>query len=207
MYPTSQRFSLLASSSHSSSWLAPQRYLAYYQIHCAIMMSSNSTDGDSFCSGPGYVMNSGFQLSKGGYCLMFLFQSAVIDTAGKYVACLFLTLLMGMTEELLRISRTILSQQGNIHFRKLPQTTFDIMLSLLYALQMIFAYWLMLLVMMYEYVVFIFVILGLTIGNFVATRIQRSYLGAQAELLSVSGSPCCGDGGACQSSQRTPLRP
>ena len=155
---------------------------------------TSQSQADPFCYGPGYVMNSGFQLSKGGYCMLFLFQDAVVATATKYGFALVGTLLFGIVVEMLRLCGAYVSQRRLPWLAGLGPTAIDAVVCALFALQMTVAYWLMLLVMIYEYVVFIFVVLGLTVGHFIALRIQRAHpIGAKGSVLPVTGSPCCAD--------------
>ena len=173
----------------------------------SITTNTTSTLDGLFCSTPGQVMNNGYSLSKGGACILFLFQNAVVDTGGKYAAALFASLAMGVVVELLRVFRVFLAQRHFVFTHTMYPLALDIFLTLAFTVQMMFAYWLMLLVMLYEYVVFIFVLLGLAIGHFITLRLQRHYLcpygskttastGSTKMLYSppASGSPCCGDG-------------
>eukprot|EP00047_Mylnosiga_fluctuans_P001934 m.222472 g.222472 ORF g.222472 m.222472 type:complete len:193 (-) comp10768_c0_seq1:203-781(-) len=176
------------------------------------MTADNSTASASFCSGSGTVMMNGYQSSENGYCVLYLFQNAVVDTRVKYAFALLGSMWLGMAVELLRVARTVLARRLE---GKVPNIVADLLEGLLYAVQMMVAYWLMLLVMLYEYGIFIFILLGLGLGRLCSRRIERACLESTActckdkeatgchckasqagklpYLLAEGGSPCCGD--------------
>lgn len=163
-------------------------------------MNMNMATSSGFCSGSGTVMMNGFQASQNGFCVLYLFKGANVDTATKYGFALVGTLLLGLVTELLRVSRTFIAARALPGTASLHPTLLDAGLALIFAVQMMVAYWLMLLVMLYEYVIFIFILIGLGFGHFIALHLQRKYLASSSSSTSAfaaaSGSPCCGDSGA-----------
>jgi Ctr copper transporter family len=130
----------------------------------------------SFCSGGGTVMQNGFRSSfSNGSCVLWLFEGAVLDTAGKYVAALIGTFLLAFLNETIRYARARALQE------KAPFTAFatmtpvakDFLLALGYGLQMLIAYWIMLLVMLYEVLIFVAILAGLAAGYFTFNRIDN----------------------------------
>jgi hypothetical protein len=177
-----------------------------------------STNPAAFCSGPGYVMNSGFQLSpsalspSNGYCLIYLFQGAVLDTATKYACAVIGTVLLGVSLELLRFGRGELPARltsGTVPscFSFAPDSVaLDVVMAATYGLQMVIAYALMLLVMTYESIMVLAIVLGLSIGHFLTLRWHRAKMAAKQaagcncyaaeptdQFAPLMSSPCCGD--------------
>ncbi|CAM9681748.1 unnamed protein product [Laminaria digitata] len=74
--------------------------------------------------------------------------------------------------------------------------------TLAFAIQMLMAYFLMLLVMLYEYVFLISIILGLSVGHLLSLRLaswRKEALRANGEktppdVMGSSGAPCCNTG-------------
>lgn len=157
-------------------------------------MGMGTPAADGFCKGAGTVMMNGFQASKGGYCILFLFKGGNVDTETKYAFALLGTMCLGIVTELFRSARALVAQRRIYGTANLSTLTLDLLQCFLFAVQMMVAYWLMLLVMLYEYVIFIFILLGLAIGHYLALRIHRKYLPPAADGYA-SGSPCCADGG------------
>ncbi|EDQ90677.1 uncharacterized protein MONBRDRAFT_36548 [Monosiga brevicollis MX1] len=156
---------------------------------------------NGFCSGSGMVMNDGFGRAP-SFCPIFLFHNVVIDTAGKYAIALIGTFCMGLFNELFRWYRNRLEAQEST--RPILQ---DLCVALSYGIHMLNAYFLMLLVMLYESLFFVMIILGLATGSFVVRQLQRHVrkVGAYQDLdgrkpsaltpivQTPSGtSPCCG---------------
>lgn len=159
-------------------------------------MTGNSSSG-AFCEGPGRVMLSGFALgADGGFCIKYLFEDAVVDTRTKYVFAVLGTFAMAMVVELLRLLRTRVGSRHVGFARRLSDGALDGVVVLLYAVQMCAAYWLMLLVMLYEYVIFIAIVLGLATGMLVSRRLDRRCFPHAAAAPAAGGTPCC-DGCEC----------
>eukprot|EP00049_Salpingoeca_infusionum_P020739 m.365033 g.365033 ORF g.365033 m.365033 type:complete len:212 (-) comp29670_c0_seq1:395-1030(-) len=148
-----------------------------------------------FCSGTGRVMMPGFSLAaNGGPCVKYLFYNAVVDTPTKYAFAVLGTVVLGMLVEMIRWFRSHL-QQRNFSFAKCwSDSNMDLVTVVLYMAQMTAAYWLMLLVMLYEYVLFIAIILGLGAGLLLTRKLDRKYFPTSSHATA-SGTPCC-DGGA-----------
>jgi hypothetical protein len=147
------------------------------------MGESGMMDTDSFCQGAGRVMNPGFVFSfnptartEGNSCILWLFQDAIVDTAGKYAAALIGTFVMAFSLEILRASRGRMAK-GRPPFEfmtlKASPLASDAILATTYVIQMTLAYWLMLLVMLYEAMVFVVIVVGLGTGYFVVLRVNR----------------------------------
>lgn len=162
---------------------------------------NSSILSEPFCHGPGYVMNSGFQTAVHNYCVLFLFEGANVDTPTKYVFALLGAFLMSFANEIIRWARSH-TALGTFRFtRNLSETSLDVLLGTLFAVQMVDAYFIMLLVMLYEFVFFITIILGLGVGHVVTRRLDRKFASRSAgsetgrrkeTSLEASTSPCCG---------------
>lgn len=156
-----------------------------------------------FCEGEGSVMNDGF----GGlpqYCSLFLFETWVLDTPIKYVAALFGTIAMSILSEVMRVYRLRWDRDHEEGLTK------DITLSIAYGIHMLNAYFLMLLIMLYDTCILVAIIVGLSAGHFLARRMnhydqRRLYevlpdakavnpalVGDPMAFESIAGqSPCC----------------
>jgi solute carrier family 31 (copper transporter), member 1 len=145
----------------------------------------------AFCTGTGRVMLPGFQnAASGGPCILFLFVGWAVDSPFKYVIALFASFFMGFSNE----GFSLLRRRMSIWFH--DKTEFlKILTSFVYGVQMTIAYWMMLLVMTYEIGVFLCLIFGLFVGNFVfslkvlqgtTSKTEKS----EPELLGGT-TPCC----------------
>ena len=161
------------------------------------MIMPNATAA-GFCIAPGETMRNGFQVAVGAdkWCVTFIFRGLVVDSAGKYVAALIVTLLISFSIEALGFARKqfvrrCLSQQqpqqrdnhssseaapvvASVWWLRYSQ-------SAMYGLQMLLAYMAMLVVMMYETCMFVALIAGFMLGHAVfsvclcdATRTVRA---------------------------------
>jgi multisubunit Na+/H+ antiporter MnhC subunit len=114
---------------------------------------------------------------KENNCILWLFQDANVNTAGKYAAAVIGTMLMAFCLEILRASRGRMAKgQPPFQFMAGPKTSplmVDLILAGSYVVQMTLAYWLMLLVMLYEAMVFIAIVVGLGAGYFTVLRANR----------------------------------
>ena len=149
------------------------------------MMMSSATSDDAFCKGPGRVMFPGFQFTFSpsdhphvaeSNCVTWLFTDAVLDTAGKYAAAVIGTFFLCISLELLRAQRVhLVNQTGYFTFLKnKSDMAVDLINTLTYIVQVGIAYWIMLLVMLYEAGFFIAIILGLGTGYFFSLRMKRA---------------------------------
>eukprot|EP00045_Choanoeca_perplexa_P014324 m.167901 g.167901 ORF g.167901 m.167901 type:complete len:162 (+) comp16646_c0_seq2:105-590(+) len=119
-----------------------------------------------FCEGTGSVMNDGF----GGlpqWCSLFLFDGWVLDTPVKYAFALLGTLVMSIASEVLRVYRVRWERDYNDSLVK------DVLLSFVYGTHMLNAYFLMLLIMLYDSYFITVIITGLSIGHFIARRMSQ----------------------------------
>jgi hypothetical protein len=180
-----------------------------------------------FCLGNGYVMGNGFavrislfksqrflhvsffffsiliefcQLSwtTGNYCILWLFQSANINTLTKYILSLIGTFLMGMGLELLRHYRGVMNRRMSLSGAYSPFTQ-DLVQALSYGVQMVLAYLLMLIVMTFETFFFLAIVLGLSVGHLVTLQMQRAAAADDStqnkhvplNQTLIGHSPCC----------------
>eukprot|EP00903_Cladosiphon_okamuranus_P010730 g10142.t1 len=151
--------------------------------------------GDQFCEGDGTVMLMGFQAATSASvrCILFLFEGAGVDTKTKYAFAALGAFAMGFTNEMIRYGRDRMAKNLDVSLAS------DIKKTIAFAVQMYLAYMLMLLVMLYEYVILIMIISGLSLGHLVTLRLtapQRraaTQKGAKTppEVMGSSGTPCC----------------
>lgn len=133
---------------------------------------SNETN-TSFCNMRAYPTNmymDGFNgLGPNVPCLIFLFQSWILDTPTKYAFGSIGAFLIGIAIETLVYFRRQLKLTKLTHLapssRKRKVCAF--MLILLYGIQLVLAYFAMLLAMSFAIVIFTMVMLGLTTGHFI----------------------------------------
>jgi Ctr copper transporter family len=158
------------------------------------MLESDMADlppSTSFCTGGGTVMQNGFRSSfSNGSCILWLFEGAVLDTAGKYIAALIGTFLLAFANEGIRYARARALQEKT-PFKSLATMSpaaKDFVLALGYGFQMLIAYWTMLLVMLYEIPIFVAILVGLMTGYFTFNRID-----GRRKLNPDSSCECSGD--------------
>ena len=145
---------------------------------------------DSFCTGGGRVMLPGFQRTEGGPCVLYLFQGAVVNTRGKYVVAVLATIAMGVCMELIRQFRS--NVRTKMTKTRSPPLLIDSVSALLFGAQMIIAYWMMLVAMLYESGLFVSLIVGLAVGHMLSLTLQRRQ-GTSEETQPLYASPCCGE--------------
>ncbi|CAF3426027.1 unnamed protein product [Rotaria socialis] len=144
------------------------------------------------------VMQNGFQFATGeGRCITFLFYGWNVDSHAKYAASIIGVFCMSVLNAGLGYIRHLI----NDHYENNPYTlSHHISLAVVYGVQMVLAYWLMLLVMTYESGIFMSLIFGLIIGYFVFGYIRARNLLASKTLMPTSYSaydnqfnntPCC----------------
>jgi len=158
-------------------------------------MGANGTSmANPFCMGAGRVMLPGFQLAtEGAPCVLFLFQGAVVNTAVRYGFAIFGTFLIAFAVEILRWLRAHTNKREFAVVGDIGETPLDICLFFLYVAQMCLAYWLMLLVMLYEYAFFIAIIAGLGFGLVASRRLDRAFF-PYSLSDDAHGTPCCDSG-------------
>jgi Ctr copper transporter family len=151
-------------------------------------------EANAFCQGSGFVMLNGFQLSFNSQCILWLFKDAVVDTSGKYAAAIIGTYLLAVAFEIIRFGRVRFAK-GQYPFESFKEKPNDDVGRLLridalnafsYMVQVMIAYWIMLLVMLYEAMIFISIILGLGTGYLLVLRMTRR-LNKSSEELAADG--------------------
>lgn len=133
-------------------------------------------------------MLPGFQTSVNGTCVLFLFSGANINTQGKYAIALIMSFFMAFCNEGFAFAR-----KRVLGLPTMKTSLKSVIECFLYGLQMVVAYWMMLLVMTYEAGIFTMLILGLVAGHFTFQMIDnRSKKHHVQDPLISSGTPCCG---------------
>ena len=156
--------------------------------HGGGQMNGNHT---GFCAGSGRVMMSGFQTSfePDGYCILYLFQDANVNTAVKYAFAVIGTFLMAMCIELLAYLRKRLLILPSLQEKRFLRA---LIISAIYGINMVLAYWIMLLVMTYEAMIFTAIILGLVFGHFLVLILPPPEQSKSGYEVIPSTTPCCG---------------
>jgi Ctr copper transporter family len=121
-----------------------------------------------FCTGAGRAVRNGFQTSfHDGRCVNFLFEDAVLNTRGKYIAAVFGAFALAFVHEAVRFVR-LRAAQGNSPFSSCAATSRSIVrhsaTATIYGLQMLLSFWLILLVLQFETVLFAAIVAGLIVG-------------------------------------------
>eukprot|EP00916_Digyalum_oweni_P000192 GHVL01000299.1.p1 GENE.GHVL01000299.1~~GHVL01000299.1.p1 ORF type:complete len:221 (-),score=28.69 GHVL01000299.1:179-841(-) len=132
-------------------------------------MTAPEGDGTEFCLGTGTVMMNGFQYGYGSesYCILYLFPEGNVNTPTRYAFAIIGTFVMaGMVEALVALRTYLFSPKIS-----LSDPLLKVFLSLVYGVQMLLAYFLMLLVMTYEISIFFSVVFGLGIGYFFILKV------------------------------------
>lgn len=147
------------------------------------------------------VMQKGFQFATGDdHCILFLFQGWNIDNHAKYAGAVIGVFFMGLLNGALVFIRHFLNSRYQENSSLLLHQLY---LSVVYGIQIVFAYWLMLLVMTYETGIFISLIFGLVIGHFLFGYIQARNRSKNDRMKLVNNSayeshfnstPCCEPG-------------
>jgi len=148
----------------------------------------------AFCQGTGRVMLPGFQFSfnptasiESNSCVLWLFPDALVDTPGKYAAAVIGTFILSLAFELLRSGRARFAK-GQAPFERFKEgnmspLALDMINSGTYVIQATIAYCIMLLVMLYEAMIFIAIVLGLGTGYFVVLRLNRRFKKHREEAI------------------------
>lgn len=166
------------------------------------MNMGTTSDPNMFCTGAGSVMLNGFQGAYGGNrCVLYLFNNWAIDTIAKYFFAVVGTFLIGMLLTGLTFLRRWYVGFLEAKFPTPKGATpgvgagaplyLMLVASFIYAVQMMFAYFAMLLVMLYEKFIFTGLVLGLMAGHFLfdvylVRRIELGGCGINGETM------CCG---------------
>jgi copper transporter 1 len=144
------------------------------------------------------AMQNGFQVAGWNEnCILFLFRGWNVDNEVKYIFMLIGVLCMGLLNGSLAYARHRLMNNprytSSLFIRQ-------IWLSLIYGIQMVLAYWMMLLVMTYETLIFIALIVGLVSGYFIFGYLEAKVRPSANKTETTNGStyhtqfsgtPCC----------------
>jgi Ctr copper transporter family len=121
-----------------------------------------------FCTGAARAVRNGFQTSfHDGRCVNFLFEDAVLNTRGKYIAAVVGAFALAFVHEAVRFVR-LRAAQGASPFSSCVATSRPIVrhsaTAAIYGLQMLLSFWLILLVLQFETVLFAAIVAGLIVG-------------------------------------------
>lgn len=112
------------------------------------------------------TMQNGFQFATGdGHCIRFLFTGWDIDNSGKYAGAIIGVFCMGLLNGILTYARHYINNRFRDHSTILQR---QIYLTLVYGIQIVLGYWLMLLIMTYESGIFMSILLGLILSHFIS---------------------------------------
>lgn len=137
-------------------------------------MSMIMSSGDGMCMS----MLNGYHFSVndfGNSCVIYLFPFAPVNTHLKYAAAVIGTFLLCLSFEVLRAGRDrMVKQKTPFGFlQHQSELTMDALKAVSYGLQVWLGYWIMLLVMSYEALIFMAIVSGLSTGYFIVLRICR----------------------------------
>nr|CCA18015.1 conserved hypothetical protein [Albugo laibachii Nc14] len=131
----------------------------------AVALAGTRPEPQGFCTGKGSVMLNGFQSSVHGSCIRLFFFPWVLNSQVKYAFGFIGIFLIAVGNEYLAKCReqlrrhVMMSGKSSSHRRK-----WTLVLATLYMIQMVVAYFAMLVVMTYETGLFIALILGFGAG-------------------------------------------
>jgi hypothetical protein len=178
---------------------------------------TNSTAAP-FCLTPGWSMFNGFTIAVGSQtnCAMFIFAGWNVDSVVKYVFAVIACVLLAFSIEAIAYFRkwysgTFLARKKAAEASKMLEV-WRYVPSLLYGVQMFFAYMVMLLVMLYETIFFIALLVGFICGHALfsvylprqcecspaiesagdSTQLLVDRMKLQTKTEDVAHSPCCG---------------
>ncbi|CAF1525092.1 unnamed protein product [Adineta ricciae] len=138
------------------------------------------------------VMQNGFQFATGeDRCIVFLFKGWNVDNHTKYAFMIIGTFCMALLNGGLAFIRHFLVNKSQTNSSPL---TYQAYLALVYGVQIVLAYWMMLLVMTYETGVFLALVFGLTIGYFIFTLLESKTRLATVNSTyqnQFNNTPCC----------------
>ncbi|CAF2522986.1 unnamed protein product [Rotaria sp. Silwood2] len=143
------------------------------------------------------VMQNGFQFATGkDRCIVFLFHGWNVNNHVKYAVMIVGIFCMGLLNGALAYIRHRLNENTRENSSLLLN---QIYLALVYGIQIVLAYWIMLLVMTYESGSFISLIFGLVIGYFIFGYIQaknrlsknKVSLANETYENQFNSTPCC----------------
>lgn len=127
------------------------------------ILAIQSIDGEDleypFCYSGTTMYMEGFQWVQSSTCVILLFPSWVLNTAGKYVLAVIGTIFLAIgLEKFIQQRRKAMACMESGTKRLVTSAVF-------YGIQLIIGYVLMLIIMVYSVVLFLSVILGLVIGH------------------------------------------
>ncbi|CAF1344492.1 unnamed protein product [Adineta ricciae] len=165
------------------SWLAiveliPLAFLFIYIQRVYISSSRQLRRLDSFATGE-------------DRCIVFLFKGWNVDNHTKYAFMIIGTFCMALLNGGLAFIRHFLVNKSQTNSSPL---TYQAYLALVYGVQIVLAYWMMLLVMTYETGVFLALVFGLTIGYFIFTLLESKTRLATVNSTyqnQFNNTPCC----------------
>eukprot|EP00041_Stephanoeca_diplocostata_P014832 m.280064 g.280064 ORF g.280064 m.280064 type:complete len:265 (+) comp19819_c0_seq3:444-1238(+) len=144
--------------------------------------ADSSMSTDQFCDA-----EAAMSMSMSGFiftqkpddpCYIFILQHWVVDTYGKYIGAVLGTFFLAIFTEFFRLMKM------NLH-RRPPNAFFsaEIVEATLYFCQMILAYLLMLIVMIFDFWLFLAIPLGLGVGRFCVLKLTHKPRAADTLLL------------------------
>merc|ERR1712188_200782 len=138
----------------------------------AVVHADDEESDSGFCTGTGKVMMPGFQTATdGNTCMLSLFKGWVVDSPTKYVFAVLGTFCFAFFNEGFVFVRRMYAMRYAHETIALKAP-----IAVFYGIQMVFAYWLMLLVMTYEAWIFTAIITGLSAGHLVWSVIAPMYV-------------------------------
>lgn len=173
-----------------------------------VAQTENATE-ELYCkdSTGGAVMQKGFQYARGEdkVCMLFLFEGQILNTETKYRAAAFAVFVMGVCNEIFMLLRKraadyFSDKQSTVSQKVVARSV----IGSLYGAQMTNAYFMMLVVMVYETTMFACLVVGLAVGHAVVPMFDQTKSSSDSsgkeKLLADGTSPCCGGSGVQGSS-------
>ena len=154
--------------------------------------NDNNLYKDKYCYGGTSMYMHGF-VWESSTCIVYLFQPWVITTRSALILACFGTILFGIVVELLIKQRQLIVAKIEQRNKKIASSAF------LYAIQLAFAYGIMLIVMTYSGPLVLCVIIGLVLGHIICFSSKRVRYSRDTEDSEVSeeperlngSTPCC----------------
>eukprot|EP00039_Didymoeca_costata_P019369 m.337270 g.337270 ORF g.337270 m.337270 type:complete len:191 (-) comp18088_c0_seq1:143-715(-) len=186
-----------------SRWLVLGVFLSVYFILKTMEMETmedvaGMDMNNTFCHGMGMSMGMMGFGGNGKNCLIFIFNDFILNTKAKYIGAIVLTIVFSIIVDMLRL----LSQKYAERYGNSPSFLDAVVMAGVYMVQMVIAYFLMLIVMLFDSGLFAAVILGLGLGRLISLQITASSRGTDGETqplinstknLASSNSPCCNE--------------
>ncbi|CAE7654438.1 unnamed protein product [Symbiodinium sp. CCMP2592] len=165
------------------------------QQHGGYGLLNTGSDGtrQSFCTGSGSVMMSGFQLGFGSNepCILFLFPGWVMNNPWKYSAGCVGAFLIPVAIVALQSARDLVVEKAAAKGRTSDSDTLcEFLAAVLFGLQMFLAYTVMLLTMTYEAIIFCCIVSGFGAAFFAQRRAKR-HESKTLDKSSIVDTQCC----------------